>query len=286
MTTYGISMMRNEADVAEAVCRHMLTQVDAIIVADNMSDDGTLDILERLVDELDGVQVVEDHEPAYYQSRKMSALAAMASDQGADWVVPFDADELWFSRDGRRIADVLAELPAMVVKAAADVWDHVATGQDDAAEANPFRRIRWRRDHPLPLPKVACRALSGIEIMQGNHEAFVPGMPSHVQASLSNALTIRHFPYRSPEQMVSKVRQGAAAYRLMEEDGVELGGTGAHWREWGDILDVFGEQAIIDIFHQWFYREVPDQGLIIGDERQNPLIYDPAPITEVAKWTS
>ena len=45
MITFGVSMVRDEADVIEGTLRHMADEVDELIVADNGSVDGTTDIL-------------------------------------------------------------------------------------------------------------------------------------------------------------------------------------------------------------------------------------------------
>ena len=97
-------MVKDEADIVAATVAHMCGQVDAVIVADNNSTDGTRDILDGLP-----VTVVDDPDPAYYQSRKMTALAGRARVEfDATWVIPFDADEWWYSPHGR-IADVLEQ---------------------------------------------------------------------------------------------------------------------------------------------------------------------------------
>ena len=270
MTTFGIAMVKDEADIIVPVLRHMLTQVDHIIVADNNSTDDTRTFLELFCDDYDNVEVLDDPEVGYYQSRKMSALAAMAADQGAEWVVPFDADEVWLSRDGRPIRNVLRDLPATILKADADVWDHVATGTDDMSVPDPIDRIRWRRSYALPLPKVACRAVDGLVIHQGNHGARFPGHGDFAP-TIGNALTVRHFPYRSPEQFIEKVRQGAAAYKATDLPE----SMGAHWRKWGQILENQGEQAITDLYHKWYFRRFPSEPVYIEGEFQPPLVHDP-----------
>lgn len=99
MTTVAVCMARDEADVIGSTVAHMLAQVDAVIVADNLSTDRTREILDEMASAHPGrLVVVEDPDPAYRQSEKMTALALRARlDFGAEWIVPFDADEVWYS---------------------------------------------------------------------------------------------------------------------------------------------------------------------------------------------
>lgn len=266
MTTFAVSMMKDEADIVAPIVRHMATQVDALIVADNGSTDGTRDLLADLARELP-LTVVDDPEVGYAQSRKMTALAALAGGRGADWVVPFDADEWWYSPFGR-IADVLGAIDDRWLVASATLYDHVATGHDGAGQ-DPTTRMVHRRRAPLPLPKVACRWRPDLVIEQGNHGARYGFMP----AVLDGQLVVRHFPYRSVEQFIRKVRNGAAAYRAMGE-AVPVD-VGAHWRQWGQILDERGEEAVTEIFRKWYWRADPSAALVIDGERQQRLLFDP-----------
>src|SRR5690606_4675809 len=115
----GVCMVRDEDDILPRTVDHMLTQgVDRLVIADNGSQHPVADQLAGHGINLGRVEVVDDPEPGYYQDRKMSHLAAQAVLGGADWVVPFDADELWYSPDGRTVADVLSAADADVVAAA------------------------------------------------------------------------------------------------------------------------------------------------------------------------
>lgn len=242
MIVVGVAMVRDEADIVASTVGHMLTQVDHVIVADNRSVDGTRDILEWL-----GVIVVDDPEVGYFQSAKMTRLAGMArSELGADWVVPFDADEWWTSPHGR-VGDVLGRLDGWQV-ATADLFDHVATGADDPEENDPTVRIRWRRRTPAPLPKVACRTGEDLTINQGNHSAAY----SAPHFEIGGFLEVRHFPYRSAEQFARKAMNGAEAYAATDLPA-ELG---RHWREYGRLAETGGVEALHDVFRRWFW--VPD----------------------------
>ena len=263
MSVYGIAMVKDEADVIEQTVRHMKAQCDEVVVADNMSTDGTYEILRDL-----GVTVIRDPEKAYYQSRKMSDLAQRCREAGATWVVPFDADEIHMSSQGT-IRDVLGTLPADVLISEAPLFDHVATGKDEGGTT--LKRMTYRRAAPAPLRKIAVRAVEGVTIHQGNHSAEFPGIAS--PKTVTNLIQVRHFPYRSVEQFVSKVRNGAAAYAASDLPET----AGAHWRQYGRILDERGEEGIAEIFHTWFYRENPDIEAVIGSEQQPPLVCDPCP---------
>ena len=244
----------------------MLTQVDHVIVADNMSTDGTRDILDSLP-----VEVVEDNDPAYYQSAKMTHLARLAYLRGADWVVPFDADELWVSGcKDTTVKQTLEQAEGDYGIVTADLYDHVATAVDPVC-GDIVDRLPWRRRHHLPLPKVAVRAHPAMVIEQGNHWARLPIPPRYTQTA---QLVCHHYPYRTPEQVIRKVRNGAAAYAATTGLPAEVG---AHWRGWA----TWSDDQIRDLFRIWYFREDPIAPYTVPGtdppEVHDPLIWDNPP---------
>ncbi len=253
-------MVKDEADVVEYTIRHLFSHVDQILVADNLSTDGTLDILLELEEETAGqVSVGVDDDPAYYQSRKISALAARALELGHDWVLPCDADEIWYTWNKTPIRELLASAPiAGAAMVTAELFNHIPTGLDDRWLLNPVERIGWRIREPGALPKVCCRTRPGLVIHQGNHGADLePG------AKVVDGLVVRHFPWRSEEQYLRKIRNGERAYAATDlpED------MGEHWRAFEGKPD----EAVLDHYRAWFYSADP--------ESDDALIYDPAPIS-------
>lgn len=240
-------MVRDEADIIAYTLSHLLAEgIDEIIVADNLSDDDTRQILEMYAERYP-VTVLDDNDPGYCQDVKMTNLARIAADDhGADWILPFDADELFYW-DAGTLAEFFDLCAADVVTASG--WDHVATDDDDPAEANPFERITCRRPAPQKFGKVAFRPYPGARLDYGNH--FILDHPGRAVRGLN----LRHFQYRSFDQMLLKVRQGTAAVRVAELSGIYA----THWREL-DNLDDNG------IFTRW-RRLCEEPG----------LIFDPAP---------
>jgi glycosyltransferase involved in cell wall biosynthesis len=260
MSVAGVSMMRNEADVVEDVVRHMATQVDRLIVADNGSSDGTREILERLACELP-LTVVDDPEVAYRQSEKMTALAERAAADGAVWIVPFDADEIWYSPSGT-IREVLPDVPSRVVRA--ELYNHLRTSLD-GPESCPFEAMAWRQQEPGALPKIAFRWERGAVIEQGNHGVLLPSEAELFQDPAGGVLELRHFPVRSADHLILKARQGAAAYAAAPELDEDMG---AHWRAWGRLTD----DQLREVYREhWWYLSPVDAG----------LIHDPAPLRSV-----
>ena len=202
----AVTMVRDEADIIGHTLAHMLTQVDHVIVADNLSTDGTAAILHSF----DHVTVINDHERGYFQADKMTRLAHQAGDMGASWVVPFDADEAWYLPDlGTVDADVVQVRPYVYVPQPSDPDD-----------PNPITRITWRLPQPERQFKVCFRYHPAAELHMGNHDVDRPG--GRVQAG-----TVRHYQYRTVEQVRRKVSNGVEAY-----DATGLPSMyGTHWRE-------------------------------------------------------
>ncbi|HXQ90478.1 MAG TPA: glycosyltransferase family 2 protein [Acidimicrobiales bacterium] len=248
---WAVGMVRDEADIIETVVRHLLAQgVARVVIADNLSTDGTHEILERLA-RSHPVTVLMDRLPDYYQGEKTTLLARAAAKAGASWVIPFDADEIWQAPTGS-LTDWLAACDGDVVQAR--MFNHVPTLGDDLSEPDPVRRLRWRKTQPNRLHKVAFRAHRRARLAYGNHGVARRGRRA-------SGLEIRHFPYRSEEQFVRKLRQGSAALNATDLTA-EIGKA---WRGLG-ALDEDGMRGawrtLVETQNLPFEWWVPGKGLV------------------------
>lgn len=210
---WAVTMVKDEADIIEQTVRHLFTQgVNGVLVSDNGSTDDTLAVLQRLAGELN-VHIARDLEPAYYQASKMSVLADWARRAGAEWIVPFDADEFWFAEE-TTLADWLIGQPADVVSATMH-------------NQFPDEQGGWRVDRtPHLYPKVAFRAHRLAWLGMGNHSVTRPGRRT-------GGLHVLHVPWRSYEQFARKTRNGQAALAASSLPD----GAGSHWRDIGTQTD-------------------------------------------------
>lgn len=179
----AISCVRNEEDIIETNVRHLLAEgVDLMLVLDH-SEDRTSAILHQIEKETGKVEVLIDHndEAEYRQDVWMNELAAIAHDKGADWILPFDADEFWFA-PGHTLKYTLENAPAP--KLYATLWHHI----DWDHKVVPAER----------LPKVAYRYSPDAVLTLGAHDVSIA-------ASESGLLEVRHLQYRSFEHFCAKV---------------------------------------------------------------------------------
>lgn len=161
--------VRNEADIIEANLRHHLARgVDFFVVTDNDSDDGTREILQRWVDAGLMEVIDEPHEDFWWRAHgwvtRMARIAAQR--HAADWVLHADADEFWMPAAGS-LKRALARVPERYQVILAPRPEFVPRPETD----RPFwERMTIRERYSRLRPKVAHRALPGVELHQGAHD--------------------------------------------------------------------------------------------------------------------
>jgi glycosyltransferase involved in cell wall biosynthesis len=215
-------MVRNEERrIAGSIRRLLADGIDHVVVADNLSTDGTPDVLRELARD-HPVTVVPDDESAFYQGPKVSLLARAAARCGAAWIVPFDADELWFATEGS-IAETLHALEGDV--AVAPMFDFLPR-VDQELIADPF--VEFTRRTVMPVTrKVAFRAHLMASVSSGNHWVSQP------VRQVKGKLFIRHYPFLDFEHFLRKARGGTEAIEATDLSAK----IGVHWRRWARMHD-------------------------------------------------
>ncbi len=222
-------LVRDEADIVSSnIDFHLDRGVDFIIATDNLSVDGTTDLL-RTYEKRGVLHYLHQADDNYAQHRWVTTMARLAcAEFAADWVINNDADEFWCPEHGD-LKQVLNAIPLSCRSVAAKRVNFLPRPM---AEGDFFADVMTVRDlqslnalgEPLP-GKVCHRAFADIEVEQGNHSVR---RNAHALVAESAPITILHFPMRSYRQFENKIVKGGAAYKRNTCLPREIGST---WRQ-------------------------------------------------------
>ncbi len=270
MLVYGISMIRNEADIIQLnILYHLSLGVDRMLVVDNGSTDGTDRLLKQISERDPRVRWSRDEGP-FLPSRVMTELAREAFRDGADWVLPVDADEFWSVPVGdfRR---VLGDSSVGVLRAQAVNFIQRRDQRESRPEA--LRHMTMRAASPVGPPphaqdlvesqqlafvekvypqKCVSRTAEEIYVETGHHS--ISGVEGPRERT--EEIICLHAPIRSRGALSERIKSANRAAAAGRNPGqgrnrrrlAELNNEAAIEREWAansyqdDYLDVYGER--------------------------------------------
>jgi len=208
MKLISVSVVRNEEDIIEAFVRYHCSILDRMVIVDHGSTDETKTILEKLLQEGLPLNVHHDDRYEHDQSAMITEWACDTVLRYApDWVLPLDADEFLRPTDREKVRDAFAAFdngtPIKIIP-----YTYVLANEHKGNEASIFKRMTKRRKTESPLsarvmiPSGLLENDDSVRIKQGNHALEKDGLEISAQEC---DLTIAHFPYRSPGQLLRKV---------------------------------------------------------------------------------
>lgn len=280
MKLVSISWVRNEADIIETFIRHHAPLVERMVVIDNGSTDGTIDILRSLARERFSLDIRQDPAPCHAQAAALTNLMHELTETARpDLILPLDADEFLTAHGGQDIGNILSMLPQSRVTLLP--WrTYVPLPSDDQTETNPVRRLRHRRSkeqpqyykvlipHPFHDARYALTA--------GNHRirATSGTQPPH---TASGDLFLAHFPVRSAPQILRKVTEGLQRLRANPK---RQPNEGFHWGEMADKFRRIRELSTHDLtecaIHYGCTGEVRKDIIVLTDPLLSPTPFPPA----------
>lgn len=235
-------LVKNEEEfLIENILFHLSMGVDQFIVTDNLSHDGTMDIL-REFEKAGVVKIIIERNQNYDQYRWVTRMACMARDEmGADWIINNDADEFWYCPT-RNLKDAITGRKENILTCQRfTLWPSDASLQDPSYR---FYRNILRANHQFKKRgterqiatifeehfKAMHSAEGFTEVHQGNHWVTMKNPLS----GLTGDVTIYHFPFTTYAKFESKIRVGGEAYLRNKELPPVVG---SHWRKYYDLLE-------------------------------------------------
>lgn len=269
MNILGISTVRNEADIIRlTILHHLSIGFDGLLVVDNGSTDGT----DKELDLFRGDERVRwtRNESPWHQAELFTDLAREAFNIGADWIVPFAADEFFYARS-LNFRQVLAEAEAEALMVPA--INFIQVRDQHRASRKTLLTMTCRAPHQVGPPerckelveageialveikfppRWVCRATSDISFSEGCHHIFGLDGPFRYCSELA----ILHAPLRSRDTLDKKADHGRRHDEAGSPRGMgwhsrrlaRLQAEGALEQEWaansysGGFLDVYGSK--------------------------------------------
>jgi glycosyltransferase involved in cell wall biosynthesis len=281
---FGISMVRNEADIiALNVLHHLSLGLDGYLIIDNGSSDGTDRVLQKLATDK-RVRWSKDNSP-YQQSEFITQLAREVFKCGGDWVVPIDADEFWHIPQGSFKAVLTASTAGALC---VQVVNFIQRVEQKYPSPDALLFMTRRALHPVgPIercrelvesrqiayvemmypPKWISRASAQIKIAAGNHDVSGVDGP-HEDTS---QIVILHAPLRSRATLNSKADHGRRVEQISHDPE-------SHWhlRRFRCLQDAEG------LDQEWRANSYANDTLdFYGIERK--VIFDPRLRAEIMK---
>lgn len=236
-------LCRNEVDIIEANIRvHASLGVDAFVVMDNGSTDGTREKLEALTNEFE-LHIIDEF-GAYQQAKWMRQLAVYAREKlSANWVISNDADEFWLPEKGS-IKGYLQHKDSVITVSRSNMLLTEEALKDGYDFTQATHRVQYpicydrevQKNDPnismllVPLsPKVIVNPNGFIKISGGNHRAKHWG--KWLTAKTENRIRVYHYPIRSYQQFEANIKHRQA---LLKDPSIRMGD---HYRRWVKLLE-------------------------------------------------
>jgi len=203
-----VSRAKNESDIIESFCRYNLSYCDGMIINDNKSDDNTLEILLKLMNE--GLPIHLTQEASQIKKANIAI-----DEYSADLVVPLDADEFLYHVDGTNPREALEELKEDVEYQA--IWrTYVYENEPDIKLGFMPNNFSHYRNPEMENPDIYIRhkkTIASKYLIKEKFASFVAGAhfleypeeyEDSIKTEIHQKLVFAHFPIRSKNQVMKK----------------------------------------------------------------------------------
>jgi|GEM_PF-6353460 len=199
-----VAMIRNEEEIIELFIRHAFSFCDRLYICNHNSSDRTVEIVNALVNEGFSIHMSTSTAPGYPQEKITHGLIQRAIADGAEWIIPLDADEFPF-REGGAIRETILSLDPGVEWRY--LWrNYFLNPNEDSVEANFLQRFKTYSDSQVGKCVFHSRLYKTryCRITKGNHFLKFAGMRNFPEVKSIPNMKLIHFPVQTLGKWVWK----------------------------------------------------------------------------------
>jgi len=199
-----VAMIRNEEEIIELFIRHAFSFCDRLYICNHNSADRTVEIVNALAGEGLSIHMSHSTAPGYPQEQITHDLIQRAIADGAEWIMPLDADEFPSCETGS-IRSTILSLDAEIEWRY--LWrNYFLSPTEQREESSFFKRFEMYSDsqvgkcvfHSQLYKNRYCR------ITKGNHFLKFAGRRNFPQVKSIPNLKLIHFPVQTLGKWVWK----------------------------------------------------------------------------------
>lgn len=210
MKIISFTMVNNESEIIESFVRYNYNFVDEMVIIDNGCTDGTIKILQGLINEGYNIKIYDESLEAYNQFRLDNKyLNIIIEEMSPDIILPLDADEFLTGDSNPRI--MLEQLDLNKIYYINWQW-FVMTKDDNQAELFiPSRmkycldQLAWNYSDRSPVTKTIITAKyfkkKKLTLSMGHHKVFGN---ENVEIECLHNIRLAHFRAISEQQLIYK----------------------------------------------------------------------------------
>ncbi len=232
-----VLLCKDEADILDDwFLFHKAMGVDAFIVTDNGSVDGSREIVQKYKDKGWVLDIIDEPSTTIHQADWCNRMILLAKNKyGADWIISSDADEFWYSNSLNLKHDIMensdCNLLSVYLKNFIPYLNSDKFINDPyfiARRLHPFEEEKYNLKSKMYsyedlTPKVIMKAANYKMIGEGNHKARM----YYKRKSHISDIVVYHYYIRNFKHFNDKVRKGGEAIKNLSNKSF-----GTHWRDW------------------------------------------------------
>jgi len=230
-TIIAIAIVKNEEDIIECFCRYTLGFCDKLLIVEDNSDDETPKILDCLIEEgLPIIVFTNDITSCLHKRTSINDLAEIAFRQfKADLVIPLDADEFVTTDSNDTVRLILEDLSCDMIY---QIHMRTYIFSEDAMQRKGTVLDRFIIHRPIKLETKLKSLISytlfvedGYRIDIVSYDTYPSEYSPDRRRLFFDKLLCAHFPFRSIEQINTKIILAYLNYKYMPKQGV----IAKHW---------------------------------------------------------